>query len=262
MTAMQDPQSVIELTDVSFGYPPAGLGAAVLESVSLAVPPRDFLGIIGPNGGGKSTLLKIILGLLTPQRGTVRVFGRRPMQARSRIGYVPQHAGMDPSVPASVLDVVRMGRLHRSRWGSTFSREHTDAAMAALEQTGTAALARRSVGQLSGGQRQRVLIARALASDAELLLLDEPTAGVDAAAEQSLTGLLKSLNERLAIVMVSHDVSFVSRHLKRVACLSRTLAVHDAAEVTHEMLAHMYHDPVSAVHHHTHCPAAPPDDED
>ncbi|MCG3179035.1 MAG: Vitamin B12 import ATP-binding protein BtuD [Phycisphaerae bacterium] len=255
---MSDAGPVIELRGVTFGYPSADPASPVLSGVTLTVPRDDFLGVIGPNGGGKSTLLKIILGLLTPQGGEVRVFGRPPRQVRWRIGYVPQHAGMDLAAPASVLDVVCMGRLHRSSWGPVFGRSHVGAAMEALRQTGTADLARRSVRQLSGGQRQRVLIARALASDAELLLLDEPTAGVDEQAERGLTELLHELNRRLPIVMVSHDVGFVSAQLKRVACLAGTLTVHAAAEVTHELIARMYHDGVAAVRHHEHCPAAPP----
>jgi zinc transport system ATP-binding protein len=250
-------EPVVGIEHVFFTYPPQG-SEWVLEDVSLAIGPRDFVGIIGPNGGGKTTLLKIILGLLVPQRGSVRVLGRAPAEVRTRIGYVPQHARVDPGVPASVLDVVLTGRLARSSWGFHYPRQHTEAAMAALAQTEMDSMARRTMATLSGGQRQRVLIARALASDAELLLMDEPTAGVDPRVEQSLTDLLHHLNQRLAIVIVSHDVSFVSTHLQRVACLNRRLSCHAAHEISREVIAEMYHAPIRAVEHEHECPLSDP----
>ena len=252
------PEPVVEIHHVSFGYPPQPLLEPVLDDVSLTIESREFLGIIGPNGGGKTTLLKIMLGLLKPVRGTVLVFGRPPVEARNRIGYVPQHARIDASVPASVLDVVLTGRLGRSSWGPTYGRQHVEAARAALRQTATDDLAHRTIGTLSGGQRQRVLIARALAADAQLLLLDEPTAGVDAHMERGLTDLLHRLNDTLPIVIVSHDVSFVSSHLKRVACLNRRLTCHAANSVTWETIAPLYHGPMRAVHHQEDCPLTDP----
>jgi zinc transport system ATP-binding protein len=244
----------VELRNVSFGYPPAGLDDLILDDVSLKIEPLDFLAIIGPNGGGKTTLLKVILGLLRPQRGSVRVLDRPPAQTRHRIGYVPQHARIDPSIPAHVLDVVLTGRLAHSRWGFRYPADHVAKARAALEQTDTADLAARPIGQLSGGQRQRVLIARALACDAALLLLDEPTAAVDPHAEAGLTDLLHELNQRLPIVIVSHDVSHVSAHMKRIACLNRRLTVHDADAITHEAMHEIYHGHVKIVHHDHECP--------
>ncbi len=249
---------VVELRNVSFGYPPAGLEQPVLEDVTLEIAPDEFLGIIGPNGGGKTTLLKLILGLLEPQRGTVRVFGQRPAEVRRRIGYVPQHARIDPGVPATVLDVVLTGRLGRSPWGPWYPRRHCQAAREALALTGMEAMAARRLDTLSGGQRQRVLIARALASEAQLLLLDEPTAGIDPHIEQGLTDLLHRLNQHLPIVVVSHDVSFVSTHLKRVACLHRRLICHAAREISWEMLAPLYHEGVRGVRHRQECPLSDP----
>jgi zinc transport system ATP-binding protein len=249
-------KNVVELADVTFAYPGQAEAGPVLEEVSLAIAPHDFVGLIGPNGGGKTTLLKVLLGLLRPQRGRVRVFDKRPDEVRDRIGYVPQHAMIDPTVPASVLDVVLTGRLSRSSWGPRFGFSHVELAREALEKTGTADLARRPIGQLSGGQQQRVLIARALAGDAELLLLDEPTSGVDAHMEQALVDLLHELNRELPIVMVSHDVSFVSRHLKRVACLNRRLVIHAAGQVTHDTIAQMYHTEVRRVEHAAECALA------
>ncbi len=252
---MSSGETAIELADVRFAYP-SHPEIPILEDISLQVRKDDFLGIIGPNGGGKTTLLKVILGLLQPRAGEVRVFGRPPREVSHRIGYVPQHGRIDPSVPASVLDVVLTGRLHKSSWGAWWSRKDREAAFAALEQTQTAQFAHHSIAALSGGQRQRVLIARALAAEAELLLLDEPTAGVDAPSEQNFTDLLHELNRRVPIVLVSHDVSFVCTHLKRVACLNRRLTVHLASEVSPQVIAQTYGEPVCTIQHRRECPLA------
>lgn len=228
-----------ELDRVTFSY--QGAAAPALEDASLRIEADDFLGVIGPNGGGKTTLLKILLGLLEPQKGSVKVFGKPPAKVRERIGYVPQHASIDPSVPATALDVVLMGRLRLSSWGATFGRVHTSAAEEALALTGTLDLAQRPIAELSGGQRQRVLIARALAAEAELLLLDEPTQGVDLHREREVLELLERLNATMPIVMVSHDVHLVAAHLKTAVCVNRTLERYPAGEVSPEIIEQMYH---------------------
>lgn len=253
-----------ELTNVTYRYPGSVDPLPAIDDVSLRIEPDDYVGLVGPNGSGKTTLLKILLGLLKPDSGTVRVLGRPPAEVQSQIGYVPQHADIDISVPATVLDVVLMGRLSRSSWGLHFASDHVETGMDALSQTGVAELARRPVGELSGGQRQRVLIARALASEAEILLLDEPTAGIDAPMEQSLQDLLFQLNERLPIVLVSHDIAFVSTHLKTIACINRRLVCHGASEVTAEMIAEAYYgaDRIKLVHHTEECPACLQDEDD
>ncbi len=244
---------------------------AVLQDVSLTIEADDYLGLIGPNGGGKTTLLRILLGFLKPHQGTVRVLGRPPAQVRASIGYVPQHAQIDTTAPATVMDVVLMGRLSRSGWGFRFGGEHLDRAREALARTGIEDLADRTIDQLSGGQRQRVLIARALTSEAEILLLDEPTAGVDAPMEHDFHALLHDLNERMPIVLVSHDIAFVSSEMKHIACLNHRLVCHPAAEFTPEMLAEAYeghdHGHLSLVDHseelhsHDHDDLALPQDE-
>ncbi|MCA9286705.1 MAG: metal ABC transporter ATP-binding protein [Phycisphaerales bacterium] len=244
---------MVELRRVSFSFQPHTAPRAVLDRIDLVIAPRDFMGIIGPNGGGKTTLLRIILGLLAPQEGSVRVLGQSPAAARRWVGYVPQRAAVNLSAPASALDVVLMGRLGRGRWGFRYSRADRAAAMDALDCTGMASLCDRPIADLSGGQRQRVLIARALCSDAQLLLLDEPTAGVDVEAERSLTELLHQLNARLAVVVVSHDIAFVSTQVRTVACLNRTLSIHKPQDVTGETLAAMYGGDVRLVDHHGHC---------
>ncbi len=251
---------IARLEGVHFAYPTekGGSRIPVLEDVSLDIYGDDFLGIIGPNGAGKTTLLKLLLGLIEPQSGRITVFGRRPAEVRQWIGYVPQHARVDTSVPASVLDVVLAGRISQSRWGFRYSRADREAALEALRQTGVADLAGRALGTLSGGQRQRVLIARALVSRPRLLLLDEPTAGIDPAVERNLTDLLHQLNHSLPIAIVSHDIGFVSRHLKRVACLNRRLTVHAVDQVSQELFVGLYHDHVRLMHHADCCPLTDP----
>ena len=230
---------VAELDRVTFSYAPGAPPA--LEDASLTIGKRDFLGVIGPNGGGKTTLLKLLLGLLEPRQGTVEVFGQPPAKVSQRVGYVPQHASIDPSVPATALDIVLMGRLRLSSWGPAFGSAHTEAALEAMRLTGTRELAPRPIAELSGGQRQRVLIARALAAEAELLLLDEPTRGVDLHREREVLELLERLNLSMPIVLVSHDVHLVGAHLKSAVCVNRTLERYAAGEVSPEIIERMYH---------------------
>ncbi|MGF1581475.1 MAG: metal ABC transporter ATP-binding protein [Gemmataceae bacterium] len=245
---------VVEINNLTFGYPPNELADPVLCDVSLSVSENDFLGVIGPNGGGKSTLLKIILGLCTPQSGTIEVLGTSVEKARKHIGYVPQHANLDKTVPVNVLDVVLMGRLGKSSWGWFYNRRDKEAAFAALEQAQVASLWRRSLSALSGGQLQRVLIARALASEPQLLLLDEPTTGIDVQVIEKLVELLHTINQSLPIIMVSHDIGFVSTHLKRVACLNRTLVCCEAKEVTAQLITDLYSGSFRSVQQSEDCP--------
>lgn len=249
-------EPVVSLNDVSFRYRNGAGEHPVLEGITLDIRNHDFVGLIGPNGGGKTTLLKILLGIEKPQAGTVRILGKPPRAVSAQIGYVPQHAQIDATVPANVLDVVLTGCLARSSWGTGYGRRHVEAARAAMEQVGVVDLEGRGIGSLSGGQRQRVLIARALAADAKILLLDEPLAGVDLHMEQGILELLHELNASMPIVLVSHDLGFVSAHVKRVACLNRKLVVHRPEEITGDAIAHMYHGhgPVLQVRHDESCP--------
>ena len=235
----------IELDRVSFAYD----SATVLEDATFALDARDFVSIVGPNGGGKTTLLKLVLGLLHPTAGRVRVFGTTPREARPRIGYLPQHATLDPLFPVSVLDVVLMGRLTRGNPIGPFRRGDRGKALAALAEVSMADLRARPFAALSGGQRQRVLIARALASEPDLLLLDEPTASLDVAVEGEFYEMLRRLNERLGVVLVSHDLGFVSHYVRRVVCVKRKVAVHPTSEVTGEMIREVYGMDVRMVRH-------------
>ena len=202
----------------------------ILEDINLQILEGTFLGLIGPNGGGKTTLLRTILGLVRPDQGEIRVFGFPPNDRRNRgrIGYLPQRAYADLSFPVSAFDVVLMGRYaHIGIWHRP-SAEDRRLAMDRLEAVGMTHLRDRPIGYLSGGEQQRVFIARALASEPQLLLLDEPTSGVDTTAQQSFYQLLGRLKEEyaLTIVLVSHDIGVVPYHTDEVACLNHKLHLH------------------------------------
>ncbi len=234
----------VRFSEVSFAYE----NLPVLTDVSLAIEAGDTVSVVGPNGGGKTTLLKLILGLLRPTRGSVRVFGRGPEESRGRVGYVPQQVLYDPQFPMQVEDVVLMGRLGNRRAGP-YSHADREAAGAALEAVGLAGLRHRGFAALSGGQRQRVLIARALASEAALLLLDEPTSHVDRTAEEELYALLGELAKRLTLVMASHDLGVVWSLTNKVICVNVTARIHPTASLTGEMIQGLYAHDVSAVRH-------------
>jgi zinc transport system ATP-binding protein len=240
-------EPIIILDEVSFRFEEL----LVLEDVCLTIREKDFLGIVGPNGGGKSTLLKIILGLLTPQKGTVTVFGASPVEARLKIGYVPQFATFDRNFPISVRDTVLQGRLGHTRTLFGYRREDREAACQALQEVEILDLHKRPLTALSGGQLQRVLIARALACRPEVLILDEPTAHIDPKVEESVFELLKRLNQRLTVIVVSHDIGFITRYISRVACLNRRLICHETTEITGEIIEKLYGGPLRLVRHDT-----------
>ncbi len=244
-------RSFVELEDVDFAY-----GATpVLERINLTVEPGDFLGIIGPNGSGKTTLLRIVLGLLPPSRGAVRLFGHAPGAFRQwgRLGYVPQKATLDPALPVTVREVVATGLLPSlglfARIGATERQRIGEV----LGQVGMERHGAARIGALSPGQQQRVLIARALVSKPELLILDEPTGGVDPEAQTSFYALLHHLNRErdVTLILVSHDIGVVAKEVTKLACLNRRLVFHgrpgdflgDAA------LAALYGPSVRAVSH-------------
>jgi zinc transport system ATP-binding protein len=234
-----DPHSgepIIKISDLQFAYN----GQRILENVNLTVREGDFIAMIGPNGGGKTTLLKLILGLLKPEQGEVRVMGRQPERVSHQIGYVPQDVNINRRFPITALDVVLMGKLAPGRrWAKTSARDRRDA-REALDRIDMADFAGRRIGELSGGQRQRVFIARALVTHPRLLLLDEPTASIDSRGQIEFYQLLKRLNQDVSIVVVSHDLLVISTYVKSVACVNRRLHYHHQAEITGDMLETMY----------------------
>jgi len=236
---------VIQLTGVSFSY-----GAEpALREVDLAVADREFLGIVGPNAGGKSTLLRLILGLLEPQSGRVEVLGRSPRAARTDIGYVPQYPGFARDFPITVEQVVLLGRLGLGNRFGGYGREDRQAMQRVLEEVDAHDLRARQIGSLSGGQLQRVLLARALVCDPRILILDEPTASLDLRLEADIFERLKEFNERMTILLVSHDVAFISTYVSRVACVNQTLVCHPTAAIDGSTILALYGESVRRVAH-------------
>ncbi|MEJ2575138.1 MAG: ABC transporter ATP-binding protein [Gammaproteobacteria bacterium] len=238
--------AAIEVEDLSFSYG----GPRVLEAVSLQVPEGEFIGMVGPNAGGKSTLLKLMLGLLEPQGGRIRILGRPPDRGRRLIGYVPQYPVFRRDFPITVEQVVLTGRLGHGPTLGGWRRADRLADRVAMGEAEVAALAARRIETLSGGQLQRVLLARALVGEPRILFLDEPTANIDMRVESDIFDLLKALNARMTIVVVSHDVAFISRYVTRVACLNRTLMCHRTEEIDGKTIRALYDVDVRQVAHH------------
>jgi len=230
-------QPIVQITDLFFHYN----GQEVLQDIHLTVNKGDFVSIIGPNGGGKTTLLKLILGLLKPSRGTVRIKGKSPAENGTVIGYVPQNINHNFNFPASALDVVMMGKYNPGkRFRFRNKKKDRREAMDALAQLGMAENAGKKITDLSGGQRQRVLIARALVTQPELLVLDEPTASLDTKGQTDFFRLLKELNKKLTILVVSHDLLIVSSYAKSIACVNRRLHYHPTVGSTGELMNAYY----------------------
>ncbi len=241
---MSTPTTAIELRDVSFAYD----GVPVLEDIELQVNEGEFLGIVGPNAGGKTTLLKLILGLLEPQTGSVRIEGKSPRQVRCSLGYLPQFPTFPRDFPITVEQTVLMGRIGAFSPGC-HSGADRQTARAALQEMEAEDLLKRQIGSLSGGQLQRVLLARALAGNPRILILDEPTANIDQRMEGDIFELLKRLNERMTILVVSHDVGFISSYVKRVACVNRTLVCHHTDAIDGQVIQELYGENVRMVAH-------------
>ena len=227
----------IEVKNLFFSY---GL-TPVLEDVSFSVEAGDFVAMIGPNGGGKSTLMKLIVGLLKPEAGEVRLFGEKVPTKRVGVGYVPQNTNHNVEFPITVEECVGTGLSGFFQEPSTIRN--------ALERVKMESYAKRRLGELSGGERQRVLVARALVASPQILFLDEPSSNIDAAGQDDLYQLLYKLNESMTIVVVSHDVMALSSRIKSVACVNRKVHYHPGSQISGEMLKSMYGCEVDLIAH-------------
>lgn len=241
---MSDP--VIEVQNVTFSRN----GQKILDDVSLCVDSGDFYAVIGPNGGGKTTLLKVILGMLEPQSGSVRLLGGTPVQKRSQCGYVPQFRTFDFRYPITVGEMVLSGRLgHIPGIRKKYRPIDIRMARQAMETMGVCDLAGRQISGLSGGEQQSVIIARALAGDPRILLLDEPTVFVDAPTEAHFYDILEDLRSSMTIVLITHDIGVISSHVTKVACLNHEIYTHGTNEITEDMIESAYQCPVDLIAH-------------
>lgn len=234
----------IDHVSVSYGETKA------LTNVCLDVSQGELLGIMGPNGGGKSTLLKAMLGLLPITSGRIQIFGQEPGKNKTAVGYVPQFAMMDRRFPISVLEVVLIGR---TKPGLTpfmkYSKTDKELAYEQLRRVGIENLAKRQIKELSGGEFQRLLIARALSVNPKLLLLDEPTASVDVQSKEQIYQLLEKLNKQMTIVLVTHDLLAISSQVGKLACLNESLIYHGEPELKEPMVNTLYGCPVDLIAH-------------
>lgn len=236
---------VIQINNMWAGYD----NDLVLEDINMTVHEKDFIGLIGPNGGGKTTLMRVLLGDVRPIKGTVSIYGEVPVRGRKKIGYVPQVIDFDRAFPISVFDVARMGRLSHRKPFQRFTKEDDEITMSSLDAVEMVDLKKRSIGELSGGQRQRVLIARALASEPKILLLDEPTSSIDPEVSSNVYELLQRLNDELTIILVSHDMNAITSYVKTIGCVSRKLFYHGEKALTAEMLEAAYECPIDLIAH-------------
>lgn len=214
--------SDVVLKNVSFSYDKD----IILDDINLNFTCKDFLAIIGPNGGGKSTLLKLMLGLLTPNSGEIKIFNQAPNHCKQTLAYVPQNTNNTQEFPITSLEVVLMGKLKKKLF-SFYTKQDYEKAKQCLEKVGILHLQNEHINKLSGGQRQRVYIARALCADARLLLLDEPTASIDTNGQIQIYQLLKQLNDQIGIIMISHDINISVAFANKVAHVNKKLFLHD-----------------------------------
>lgn len=236
---------ILRLEKLSFDYG----DHRVLEDINLTVYDDDFLGIIGPNGGGKSTLLKIILGLLTPTEGNISLFDKNPKEGRKYVGYVPQYTLVDRNFPINVEQVILSGRIGYTDFFKRYSVADRKISDNAMDIMGIRNIRDTQIGKLSGGQLQRVLIARALATEPKLLLLDEPTSNIDVQAETDFYDFLHKLSEKMAIILVTHDTGAISSHVKTIGCINKTLHYHGEKNIPPNVFEKLYGCPIELIGH-------------
>ncbi|MFD3155503.1 metal ABC transporter ATP-binding protein [Haloimpatiens sp. FM7330] len=230
-------KNVIVIKNLSTYYD----NVCALSNINLTVKEKDFLAILGPNGGGKSTLLKNLLGLVKPSKGSIKIMGKDLKKCKNTIGYVPQFSKFDKKFPISVLDTVLCGTLNNTKnFFHTYTKENRKFVSNILKQLNLYEFKNRQIGQLSGGQLQRVLIARALAVNPKILILDEPTASLDVNSKSQIYSILKDLNKTKTIIIVSHDINDISSYVNSIACLNKQLYYHGNPESNDKMIEHIY----------------------
>lgn len=229
--------NAINIQNLFFSY----ADTPTLKDVTFQVKVGEFIGLVGPNGGGKTTLLMLLMGFLKPSQGELEIFGKSPLKARSTIGYVPQAFRYDMSFPISTLEVVLTGRLSKLTWWGAYRKEDQTEALEALDKVGMKSFAKKPFSSLSGGQAQRVLIARALVSKPQILLLDEPTASVDGRSSQEIYAILRALKGSLTILMVTHDLKTTIDQVDRIICIQGDAAVLSKNEVCQHVALGLYH---------------------
>lgn len=220
-------QSIIDVNNVFFSYDDAN----VLENINFQVFDKDFVGIIGPNGGGKTTLIKLILGYLSPNQGEIKIFNNTPFLSRDKIGYVPQYLSYEKTFPISSLELVLMGSFSKSSFSPRINKEKINDAYATMSKLKIDHLANNAYSELSGGQKQRCLIARALINKPAILILDEPTSSVDMSVEKDIYDILHELNKDITILLISHDVSFISNYINKVICINKSMSINDVNNI-------------------------------
>lgn len=220
-------RTVLEVKNLSFAYNKE----LVLQEINLSVQERDFLALIGPNGGGKSSLIKIILGINEIQKGSIKIFDKELSKSNTQIGYVPQNTNVNINFPIKVIEIVMMGVAKKSPLSFRYTKDEITHATNMLKQVGIEDQAQKRIGSLSGGQRQRVMIARALYSNPKILLLDEPTASIDVDGQKQIYELLKELNKSVTIIVVSHDISIILEYANKVAHINKKLSYHDLSSM-------------------------------
>ncbi len=235
---------IIEISKLNFSYEKK----VVLKDIHFSMDSTDFVAVIGPNGGGKSTFIKVIMGLLSPTSGQVSLFGKSSEKGRLNVGYLPQLNDIDLSYPITVEEVVSLAKLQGNLW-KKMTRQDKQATADVLEKVGIGDLAKKALGRLSGGQKQRVFIARALINNPKLLILDEPTASIDASAEHNFYTLLKELHKQMGILMISHDLSAVAQLVNKIACLNQKLIFHNTNQLHQHDLESTYGCPVALIAH-------------
>jgi zinc transport system ATP-binding protein len=241
-------EKIIEITNLSAGYN----DKVIIEDINLQVYKNDFIGIIGPNGGGKTTFLKTLLGLIPIQKGSIKIFDEPPVKANKFIGYVPQTTNFDWQFPINVENIVLSGMLKfKKPFRFFYNKNDINVVNTILEKLGILKFRKTHIFELSGGQRKRVFIARALVTEPEILFLDEPTSDLDPQIEKDLYDLLKLISQDKTILLVSHDIGVISQHINKVCCLNKNMFYHPSGKITKKMLDKTYHCPIDLIAHGT-----------